>query len=160
MDRGTLYPEMVRWLRIGRHFELPAGPRVVVGRNHEENELILNMAGQDDILLKILDVPGPVAVIIGKQIPMPLCGVPKDENVGLFSEQTPMPLQGATSHENTVLFSEQSMETTRLAASIMAGYCDFQAGCEVEVAIGKEGEFAEEIRVSPMSRNDIEVYRV
>ncbi len=120
LKNGIPDPEKIKWLRIGRHFNLPCGTRIVVGRNHIENTLILNMAGKDEVLIKTIMIPGPVAVIFGGQ----------------------------------------SEKTKRLAASIMAGYSDFQAGKEVAVALGKGGDFREEIMVSPLPRKDMEPYRV
>lgn len=120
MDKGKLDPEVIKWLKIGRHFELSMGIRVVVGRNQKENELILKMAGNDDLLIKTLSVPGPVAVVLG----------------------------------------HTSKETERVAASIIAGYSDTPRGCEVEVALGKRGGFWDQFLVSPMSRKDIEVYKI
>ncbi|MBN2374275.1 tRNA 4-thiouridine(8) synthase ThiI [bacterium] len=124
IDKGRLCPDIVRWLKIGRHFELTYGSRLVVGRDHEDNEMIMNLAGKDDLLLKTVSVPGPVAVIIGR---------------------------------NNLL---KNSPMIRLAASITAGYADFRAGSEVEIVFGKEEEFGERIRVSPMPRKEMDPYRV
>ncbi len=52
-------------LRYGRHFRLSQNSRVVVGRDEEENAALLTFPG-DSILLSFPDVPGPVALVLGK----------------------------------------------------------------------------------------------
>ena len=120
LKKGIKDPDIIGWLRIGRHFILPGDIRVIVGRNQLENTQILNRAKKEEILIKTTVVPGPVAIILG----------------------------------------DSSPEMIRLAASIMAVYSDFEAGKEVAVALGKGGDFTEEMKVSPLSRKDLEVYKV
>ncbi len=48
-----------RLLRLGRHFRLPSGAKVVVGRNESENNAIERTAQIDDALLTPQTVPGP-----------------------------------------------------------------------------------------------------
>lgn len=48
-----------RLLRMGRHFRLPSGVKVVVGRNESENNVIERSAKIDDVLLFPQIVPGP-----------------------------------------------------------------------------------------------------
>jgi tRNA U34 2-thiouridine synthase MnmA/TrmU len=66
LERGITNPDILKWLRIGRHFVLPCGTRIVVGRNHIENSAILDMAGKEETLIKTVTVPGPVAIILGE----------------------------------------------------------------------------------------------
>jgi hypothetical protein len=66
LEKGIADPDIIKWLRIGRHFILPCGTRIIVGRNQIENTLILDMAGKDEILIKTITVPGPVALILGQ----------------------------------------------------------------------------------------------
>ncbi len=53
-------------LRYGRHYRLPSGKKVIVGRNEAENEILQN-AGRTDhhILLEVRDHAGPVALLRG-----------------------------------------------------------------------------------------------
>jgi tRNA U34 2-thiouridine synthase MnmA/TrmU len=48
-----------RLLRFGRHFRLPSGVKVVVGRNETENDHIERAARAGDVLLLPVSVPGP-----------------------------------------------------------------------------------------------------
>ncbi|MEA4925818.1 MAG: tRNA 4-thiouridine(8) synthase ThiI [Syntrophomonadaceae bacterium] len=50
-------------LRLGRHFYLGAGVLLVVGRNHSENERLLDLAVKDDYILRVTDRPGPVGLV-------------------------------------------------------------------------------------------------
>ncbi|OGI27111.1 MAG: hypothetical protein A2359_02515 [Candidatus Moranbacteria bacterium RIFOXYB1_FULL_43_19] len=52
-------------LRIGRHFW--NGPaKIILGRDHEENLALKKMAEKGDILLELKDLPGPLALVRGK----------------------------------------------------------------------------------------------
>jgi len=55
----------VHLLKIGRHFRLSRGVKLVVGRNKTENQKIQTFAREDDILLKILNFPGPLTLLRG-----------------------------------------------------------------------------------------------
>ena len=48
-----------RLLRSGRHFRLPSGAKVIVGRNESENGVIERAIGKDDALLFPQITPGP-----------------------------------------------------------------------------------------------------
>ena len=50
-------------LKYGRHFRLPSGKKVVVGRNEGENEILAKLATAKDLLLEVLDVPGPITLL-------------------------------------------------------------------------------------------------
>ena len=65
LKKGIKRPDILKWLRIGRHFDMPCGSRLIVGRNHIENTSILSMAQPEEILIKTTIIPGPVAVILG-----------------------------------------------------------------------------------------------
>ncbi len=56
-------PEDVEKLKYGRHFRLPGGSKVVVGRHHEDNEALEPMAGPGDILIRHHGVPGPLTLL-------------------------------------------------------------------------------------------------
>ena len=53
-------------LSVGRHFRLPGDARLVVGRDEEENEMLLSLAGGDDIVFRMKDCQGPITVLRGK----------------------------------------------------------------------------------------------
>lgn len=50
-------------LKIGRHFRTEEGIKIVVGRNHKENEKLLEMASDSNICLKVKDFPGPITIL-------------------------------------------------------------------------------------------------
>lgn len=52
-------------LRLGRHFRLGPNLRVVVGRNFQENEKLMEL-GHDRYVLSFPDVPGPVGLVLGE----------------------------------------------------------------------------------------------
>jgi tRNA U34 2-thiouridine synthase MnmA/TrmU len=52
--------ELLKW---GRHFRLPGGAKAVVGRTRLENEALLSLKGPGDLILKVLDYPGPLVLI-------------------------------------------------------------------------------------------------
>jgi tRNA-uridine 2-sulfurtransferase len=53
-------------LKIGRHFRLDQLTKLVVGRNHNENEIIKSLALPGDILFEARDYVGPVSILRGK----------------------------------------------------------------------------------------------
>jgi tRNA-uridine 2-sulfurtransferase len=52
-------------LKLGRHFRLASGARLVVGRNKGENEVLTSLASFDAWVLAAAEIPGPVAVLSG-----------------------------------------------------------------------------------------------
>lgn len=52
-------------LRVGRHFRLPGGLKVVVGRNKGENERIEALREKGDYLLRVEDFGSPVTLLSG-----------------------------------------------------------------------------------------------
>jgi hypothetical protein len=56
----------VHLLKMGRHFRLSDGVKLVVGRNEEENQKIKTFAQDQDILLKVSNFPGPLSLLRGK----------------------------------------------------------------------------------------------
>jgi tRNA-uridine 2-sulfurtransferase len=56
----------VHLLKMGRHFRLSPGVKLVVGRNEEENQKIQTFAQGEDILLKVSNFPGPLSLLRGK----------------------------------------------------------------------------------------------
>ncbi len=57
--------EDVALLRFSRHFRLPGGGRIIVGRNRADNQALKALARQGRALLHTVNVPGPTAAILG-----------------------------------------------------------------------------------------------
>lgn len=53
-------------LRVGRHFRLPGGAKLVVGRNERENERLQALAAPGDVILSAAGVPGPTCLLTGE----------------------------------------------------------------------------------------------
>ncbi|MBU0479045.1 hypothetical protein KKC91_10830 [bacterium] len=53
----------IELLKIGRHFRLPSGTKVIIGRNEQENNKLLKLAGDRMMHLEPQNVPGPVVLI-------------------------------------------------------------------------------------------------
>ncbi|HIJ59411.1 MAG TPA: tRNA 4-thiouridine(8) synthase ThiI [Nitrospirae bacterium] len=54
-------------LRFGRHFRLPSGVKVIVGRNREDNEKLLSLK-LDAIVMEPSDTEGPIVLLLGENI--------------------------------------------------------------------------------------------
>ncbi|ABK78118.1 tRNA (5-methylaminomethyl-2-thiouridylate) methyltransferase [Cenarchaeum symbiosum A] len=52
-------------LKVGRHFRLDEESKLIVGRNHDENEVIKALALPGDVLLEAKDHTGPISMIRG-----------------------------------------------------------------------------------------------
>jgi len=61
----SVSPLDVERLKIGRHFRLPAGSKVIVGRNHAENERLRGLGRDGDLFLKSRKGTGPLALLEG-----------------------------------------------------------------------------------------------
>jgi tRNA-specific 2-thiouridylase len=53
----------IQMLRIGRHFRLDTGEKVIVGRDKDENEKLLSLKEEEDITLDVSDYPSPITII-------------------------------------------------------------------------------------------------
>ena len=51
--------ELLKW---GRHFRLPGGDKLIVGRNQRENEALEKLVGPLDMVFEVIDAPGPTVV--------------------------------------------------------------------------------------------------
>ncbi len=56
----------VHLLKVGRHFRLDPNTKVIMGRRDEENERIQNLSQDGDILLQLIDMPGPLTLVRGE----------------------------------------------------------------------------------------------
>lgn len=54
--------EDISLLKIGRHFRYK-NSKIIVGRNHEENQQLTKLKSKKDILLEPLSIPGPTTLI-------------------------------------------------------------------------------------------------
>ncbi len=50
-------------LKYGRHFRLPSGVKVIVGRNEEENSIISKFAGERDLLMEGIGFGSPITLL-------------------------------------------------------------------------------------------------
>jgi tRNA U34 2-thiouridine synthase MnmA/TrmU len=55
----------IHLLKIGRHFRLPSGRKVIVGRNEVENKKLEDLAYAGDALLDPRGIPGPTVILPG-----------------------------------------------------------------------------------------------
>jgi tRNA U34 2-thiouridine synthase MnmA/TrmU len=53
----------IQLLKYGRHFRLESGAKVIVGRNEEENRVLLRFFDKDDILMEVLEVGSPIVLL-------------------------------------------------------------------------------------------------
>ncbi len=65
IEHGMLTVREAARLSVGRHFRLPGGSKLVVGRNEADNDALLATADESDTLLITPECPGPVGVLIG-----------------------------------------------------------------------------------------------
>lgn len=52
-------------LKYGRHFRLPDGVKIVVGRNEMENLAIKRLAREDDLLMEVVGFGSPITLLRG-----------------------------------------------------------------------------------------------
>ena len=98
-------------LKLARHFRLPSGIKLVVGRNKDENKRIEKLAGKEDIILVPEKINGPTAILFGcdkenediklaAEIVAAYCNVKEDVSINYsINEQTTTIL--ATTHERS-----------------------------------------------------------
>ena len=65
IDHGDFSMAQARRLRTGRHFRLPEGSKLVIGRNQEENESLLESLSEGELAIITTGCPGPAAVLTG-----------------------------------------------------------------------------------------------
>ncbi|HHT9114146.1 MAG: hypothetical protein HZA47_12890 [Planctomycetes bacterium] len=56
----------VNLLKVGRHFRLDQQTKVIVGRNEEDNTRLDSLSKEGDVLLTLVDTPGPLTLIRGE----------------------------------------------------------------------------------------------
>jgi tRNA U34 2-thiouridine synthase MnmA/TrmU len=62
-DHGEYTLRDVQLLRYGRHFRLESGAKVVVGRNEEENKILLRFFEENDVLMEVINVGSPLVLL-------------------------------------------------------------------------------------------------
>ncbi|MGA1875942.1 MAG: tRNA 4-thiouridine(8) synthase ThiI [bacterium] len=67
--KTTLSKEDLQLLKVGRHFLIRPGVKLVVGRNHLENQKVMALANKNDWICKVIDAPGPVSLAQGNLAP-------------------------------------------------------------------------------------------
>lgn len=60
---GEATDETVALLKTGRHFRYPEGPKLVVGRDKEENEKLLQHGGSGRIFLEVRGAGSPIGLL-------------------------------------------------------------------------------------------------
>jgi len=63
-DHGEDSLEIVELLSLGRHFRLPSGVRLVVGRDEMENDELLRRKPAGAVVIDAGDLPGPVGITV------------------------------------------------------------------------------------------------
>jgi len=61
--QGEVHIRDIELLQVGRHFRLNESTKVIIGRRKEENERLLELAHEGDVIIKVMDYPGPIALI-------------------------------------------------------------------------------------------------
>lgn len=56
----------IELLKVGRHFRLTQDVKLVVGRNKDENEIMLALVEDSDVVLEAKDYMGPVCILRGQ----------------------------------------------------------------------------------------------
>lgn len=53
----------IKLLKYGRHIRLPSGSKVIVGRNEEENKILLQFINPKDIALEVIGTGSPITLL-------------------------------------------------------------------------------------------------
>lgn len=64
-DKVAIDPNDIRLLTVGRHYRIDSGAKIVVGRDDQENEVLLSLAPHGYHLFTPQGFPGPVALLSG-----------------------------------------------------------------------------------------------
>lgn len=56
----------VHLLKVGRHLRLDPKTKVIIGRKEEENDRIHKLSQDGDVLLRLVDIPGPLTLLRGE----------------------------------------------------------------------------------------------
>jgi len=64
-DKTTVNPNDIRLLTVGRHYRIDSGIKIVVGRDNNENNVLISLAPHGYHLFMPQGFPGPVALLNG-----------------------------------------------------------------------------------------------
>jgi tRNA U34 2-thiouridine synthase MnmA/TrmU len=64
-DNIAVNPDDIRLLTVGRHYRFDAGVKIVIGRNNNENNVLMSIAAHGYHLFMPQGFPGPVALLNG-----------------------------------------------------------------------------------------------
>jgi tRNA U34 2-thiouridine synthase MnmA/TrmU len=64
LDFGEDSIRDIQLLKYGRHIRLPSGAKVIVGRNEEENKVILQYMNPEDIALEVIGTGSPITLLM------------------------------------------------------------------------------------------------
>jgi tRNA-specific 2-thiouridylase len=53
----------IQLLKLGRHFRVSSQAKLVLGRNHQENQRLMTFACTDNLVLRPRDIPGPIGIL-------------------------------------------------------------------------------------------------
>lgn len=65
LEKQSISPADIRLLTVGRHFRIDSGVKIVLGRDNQENNMLLSLAPNGYHLFKPHGFPGPVALLSG-----------------------------------------------------------------------------------------------
>jgi len=63
ISSGKVGLEDVHLLKIGRHFRAKSSLKIIIGRDEEENGRLMDLAKNEDILVKMRDFAGPLTLL-------------------------------------------------------------------------------------------------
>ncbi len=63
LDFGEDSIRDIQLLKYGRHVRLPSGAKVIVGRNEEENKLLLQCMNSEDIAFEVIGTGSPITLL-------------------------------------------------------------------------------------------------
>jgi tRNA-specific 2-thiouridylase len=69
INHDSLNMTTARRLRTGRHFRLPGGSKLIVGRNERENEALMDSLEPGDLAIVTASCPGPTGLVTGPGAP-------------------------------------------------------------------------------------------
>lgn len=62
-DHGEYTLNDIQLLKYGRHVRFPSGAKVIVGRNEEENKVLLQLMNLEDIALEVIGTGSPITLL-------------------------------------------------------------------------------------------------
>ncbi|MEE9565523.1 MAG: tRNA (5-methylaminomethyl-2-thiouridylate)-methyltransferase, partial [Nitrosopumilaceae archaeon] len=94
-------------LKIGRHFRLNQKIKLIVGRNHNENEIIKSLALPSDVIIEARDHVGPTSMLRGEDL---------DEHLKFSSEIT-LRYSDAPKNESAIIITQKDGIKSELSVS-------------------------------------------